>query len=158
MNLFLTACDWIAFISGIIGAPLGWIEYFHPQIADRWENAIDNSQHKFEELGDRLTRTRVYEILFILAFLSFLACTYFLFSYLSPAIDYPNPPIWLIGLLLLIILPVAAGLFMNLLSWSVDMLNKATDGHAIGTIGLILIIVGLFGDTADKLLSAIFLD
>jgi hypothetical protein len=155
MQLFLDICDWVAYFTGVIGAPLGFIEYFKPHVADKIEVAIDKFGDKVRAIADNLGRNNyLNEIIWTVSTIVFMITLYYFISKLSPiGTRYGISPKFL--LLNILAIPVYLRLTLYAIEGSIIYLNKFTNGHALGTIGLILIIVGVIGDSADKLLSFI---
>lgn len=153
MNQLLTVFDWTAYLTGLLGAPLGWIEYFYPNMADKIENKIDRGQTNIEKWGDKFTRHHLFEVLLTVTILLFFFLIYIPISHYSdytPAIILPTYA-WV--LIVLLYLPVIIGIGSYFLAWMIEICNNATDGHALGTIGLGLIVIGVICDSADKILS-----
>lgn len=148
---FLVFCDWCAYLTGLIGAPLGIIEIFFPAVADKIEKAIDSLEEVFRKKGDRIAKASAYQVSFALGVPAFCYGLYLPLTYYSPVLDFPNhsPFFWFCFVLCL--LPAASGVIAYLISGTVHLLNRVTDGKALGTIGLILIVVGVICDTIDKI-------
>lgn len=156
MQQLLTVLDWLNDILAIFGARLGWVEYFYPDVADQWENWIDSMQDKFEAWGDSFTYSRFFETLLTFAVPTTIFVITLPVMNNSPLLDPVDLSWWMWSLILLILIPTIGGLFLYFLSWLIEVLNKATGGHALGTIGLSLTIFGLSSSLLDKLLSFIF--
>lgn len=153
MNSLLTAFDWIAYATGLVGAPLGWIEYFYPNIADNIEDKIDSGQKHFEQWGDKITRHHLFEVLLVITILLFFFIIYIPITRYS---DYSSPiflPSYVWIIIGVLYMPVFIGIGAYFLAWLIEKCNNATGGHALGTIGLFLIVVGVVFDSADKILS-----
>jgi hypothetical protein len=156
VQLLLTILDWLNDILAIVGARLGWVEYFYPEIADKWERYIDDLQDRFEAWGDSFTRSHFFETLLTFSVPTLIFILSIPVINNSPVLDPLVVPWWIWSLIYLVLIPTAGGLILYFLSWLIEVLNRATDGHALGTIGLTLTIFGLSSSLLDKLLSFIF--
>lgn len=153
MEIFLHICDWIAYSSGMIGAPLGFLDYFYPKQANRLEDWIDDLQFKLERWGGEWTKGKFFELLLFLIIPFFFFAIYYPIGYYSPRIDFPELPAWVWIVYLILNVPVLGALSLYFGAHIIEVLNKLTNGHALGSLGLILIIVGAITDTLDKILS-----
>lgn len=156
MDLLLSILDWTNDILGLIGARLGWVQYFYPEVADQWEQWIDDLQFKFSSWGDSFTRSHFFETLLTINIPLILYLLSIPVRNASPLIDPVTHPWYIWGIFILIMIPTLGGLFLYFLSWSIEKLNAITDGDALGAVGLILIIFGLSSSGIDKLVSFIF--
>lgn len=156
MELFLSILDWTNDILGIIGARLGWVEYFHPEVADHWEDKIDQAQDQFKEWGDSFTRSKFFETLLTLSIPIILLLISIPIMNASPTTSNINLDWYLWVLIFIILIPTIGGLFLYFLSWLIEQLNEITNGHALGSIGLGLILFGLISSGIDKVVSFLF--
>lgn len=155
MKLLLDVFDWTAYLTGVIGAPLGWIEYFHPNVADNIEKSIDQGQSKLEKWGDKVTGHHLYDILLTFSILLFFFIIYIPIGHYNSFVPAVNLAWYYWVLIVIFYSPIMLSIGAYFLAWLIDVCNNATGGHALGTIGLALIVLGIFCDTADKAIEII---
>lgn len=155
MNTLLDFFDWGAFITGLVGGILGLIEIYYPKLANKLEDNIDKHQNIYQNIADKYTRKKTYNILLYFYIPAFIIMIYIPISYFSPVVPYLTLPIYLWIIISIITLHISYGLLLYFLAWLIDFLNKITNGHAIGGIGVMIIIIGTLLDLADKIISII---
>lgn len=160
--LFTNIMDWMAYLTGLIGAPLGIIEIFNPALADKIEDYLDyqGGDHQFEGNLERMATYmisgRYSSLIAIAGLISFLMVVYDQISIHSPLINRIETPVVLWIFVWFIFGLSISAITVHGMAVSIKFFNKITNGRALGGIGLLLIILGVIGDTSDKLLSWIY--
>ena len=93
MDLFLTICDYVAYLTNILGIPLALIETFRPALADQIEEWIDSAEDSFRAFGDRWTGNNFFEILLSLAIPITIAIIVIGLSWWSPVLSIIYVPV-----------------------------------------------------------------
>ena len=160
--LFTDIMDWMAYTTGLIGAPLGLIEIFNPKLADKIEDYLDyqGGDHQFEGKLDNLATEMISgksaPYVAIAGLFAFLMVVYDQISIHSHLVQRIETPVVLWIFVWFIIGFSISALVVHGMAMTIKFLNRITGGRALGGIGVILIILGVIGDTADKLLSWIY--
>jgi hypothetical protein len=156
-DTFLNMLDWVAFATGLIGAPLGLIEIFKPKLADRIENYLDfignqEEEGELERLAIRYAKKT--QVPMLLAFLMLIILIYSLISttWQSDLTALPLNIYWISGMSLFIV-GSYFGIFLYLVAIFIKWLDEMTGGHALGGFGVLLIMLGVICDFADKVIS-----
>lgn len=145
--------DHVAFWTGWGCIFLNWFDRKFHDLANQIEELIDQSQERFHALGNKYTDNHMWDLLLTTAIvLSFpiLALPIMNASDVIPEITIP----WYVWITIVsIYIPVLLILAFYFLAWLIELLNEKNDGYALGGIGWIMLAVGAFCDTADKLIE-----
>lgn len=150
---FLDFCDWAAFTLGIIGLPLSIIDVFFNRTKQRIEEFIDALEDTFESLGEKYTKNHYYEWLFVIAVPSIIFILYSILAHYSPKLD--SPPALAVYITVFLTMPALMGVTFYFISGTIKTMNSITHGKAFVSLGLILMLLGAFFDTSDKIISAL---
>ena len=132
---------------------------FNPKLADQIEDYLDyqGGDHKFEgkleQVAKKLITGSWSVYVTILGFISFIILAYSWISATSPILDPISIPLILKIIMFICIGVSLLAVTLYFTAWTIKMMNRMTDGKALGGIGVLLIILGVIGDSADKLLS-----
>ena len=163
MNTFVTFCDYMAFGLGNLGIPLTYIGVYRPDLVVRIEKFLDLGAGDQDDVGtlqraaDRMTRTKAFLVILILNILiSMPLISWKLISKYSQSESefFMHTVFWVLIFILVGLLLVFLSFYF--FSWLVRTANAITNGHAFDGIGIFVLILGAFGDNADKILSWIF--
>lgn len=138
---------WLAitsFVLEVTGLILTFIEIKFPEIADKVEDWVDGMEFYLKNIGNRSSKTYTFETTLTLSILNGLIFGFWwLGSKMSSSIQPPILPItiWVIIFGIFLYTALIIGFFLT--SEFIDFLNKFSNGRALGTLGLIIGMVGI---------------
>jgi len=148
-----TASIYIQFISmflEVTGITLAYIEIRYKPLANAIETKILTEEARIRNWGYKLIENKLFSALITI----FIIILFFiLIPYMAGFYDRVVPPEWenvkqnVIWATLPIISLVIAGICIMLLGDFVSWLNRFSNGHAIGALGVVVTFLGLLGET-----------
>lgn len=124
----------------IVGLSLAWCEIKAPRFADRMENFVDDLEHKMADMGLGIQQSMGFQILITV-------WLFFVFLGIIPwALDAWNMHflLWITFWGLTAMFSAVVG--VHLLVDFIAFLNAFSNGHALGTIGIMLGFLGFLGE------------
>ena len=147
------ASEYIQFISmflEIIGITLAYIEIRYKPLANRIETKILKEESRIMGFAYKLLQNKFFSALITI----FITVVFFIeIPYLAGFFDKIVPHEWdhiklaVIWSTFPIIILFGIGIFVILMGDFVGWLNRFSDGHAIGALGVVVTFLGLFGET-----------
>jgi predicted PurR-regulated permease PerM len=148
-----SASDYIQFISmflEIIGITLAYIEIRYKPLANRIEAKILYEETRIRNFVSRLNDNKLFVSLatIFFVFIFFLDIPYLVgfFDRIVPE-KWTGTLMWVIRLTIPIIVFFVAGVGFILFGDFVSWLNRFSNGHAIGALGVVVTFLGLLGET-----------
>jgi hypothetical protein len=148
-----TASEYIQFVSmflEIIGITLAYIEIRYKPLANRIEERILQEENRIMDFSYKLIKNKFFSALITV----FVTVVFFIeIPYLAGFFDRILPEEWggvklgviwsTLPVIFLFVLGFVFILFSDFLSW----LNRFSNGHAIGALGVVVTFLGLLGET-----------
>ena len=154
MSLFNeTASNYVQFISmvfEIVGITLAYIEIRYKSLANQIEMRIQNDESRIKEFAMRLLQNK-FSVSLITVFI--MTVFFIEIPYLVGFFDRIIPEHWrnietvVVWLTFPIIFMFIGLIAMILMGDFVAWLNRFSEGHAIGALGVVVTFLGLLGDT-----------
>lgn len=134
----------------VIGITLAYIEIRYKPLATRIEERIVEGEAQIKGIATRLLKNNLFSALIT----CFITVVFFIeIPYLAGFFDKIVPPEWeeiklaVIWASFPIIILFVLGFLFILMSDFISWLNHFSEGHAIGSLGVVLTFMGLLGET-----------
>lgn len=148
-----SASDYIQFVSmflEIIGITLAYIEIRYKPLANKIEAKILYEETRIRNFASKLNENKLFVALatIFFVFIFFIDIPYLVgfFDRIVPE-KWTSTLVWIIRCTVPIIVFFVAGVCFVLFSDFVAWLNRFSNGHAIGALGVVVTFLGLLGET-----------